>query len=181
MCSFEWIGLHFKAIFRRLSGFERPENSPVESFQWFERPEICPVDRFQRERVGRPPSNGSADPRRTGRQAPDLSQGKSTQKCSSRHRNCIFPNLETRSNQSPALRFIELLLALLAARALPVVGKGFESDAIVLRWIVHISAYRADILAGSLDSRHLCGGMLSGGLFRSMTALFSRFSTPRGV
>ncbi len=31
MCSFEWICLHFKAIFRRLSGFERPENSPVES------------------------------------------------------------------------------------------------------------------------------------------------------
>jgi hypothetical protein len=62
MCSFEWIGLHFKAIFRRLSGFERPENSPVESFQWFERPEICPVDRFQRERVGRPPSNGPAGP-----------------------------------------------------------------------------------------------------------------------
>ena len=76
MCSFEWIGLHFKAIFRRLSGFERPENSPVESFQWFERPEICPVesfqwferpeicpvDRFQRERVGRPPSNGPVGP-----------------------------------------------------------------------------------------------------------------------
>ena len=62
MCSFEWICLHFKAIFRRLSGFERPENSPVESFQWFERPEICPVDRFQRERVGRPPSNGPAGP-----------------------------------------------------------------------------------------------------------------------
>ena len=62
MCSFEWICLHFKAIFRRLAGFERPENSPVESFQWFERPEICPVDRFQRERVGRPPSNGPAGP-----------------------------------------------------------------------------------------------------------------------
>ena len=39
-CNFEWIGLHFKAIFRRLSGFERPENAPVES--------------FPRERAGRP-------------------------------------------------------------------------------------------------------------------------------
>jgi hypothetical protein len=62
MCSFEWIGLHFKAIFRRLSGFERPENSPVESFQWYERPENSPVDCFQRGRVGRPPSNGPAGP-----------------------------------------------------------------------------------------------------------------------
>ena len=71
-CNFEWICLHFKAIFRRLAGFERPENSPVESFQWFERPEICPVDSMdasldtlrvlQRERVGRPPSNGPAGP-----------------------------------------------------------------------------------------------------------------------
>ncbi len=36
-CSFEWICLHFKAIFRRLAGFERPENSPVEArktLQW---------------------------------------------------------------------------------------------------------------------------------------------------
>ena len=46
MCSFEWIGLHFKAIFRRLAGFERPENSPV--------------DCFQRERAGRPPERWTA-------------------------------------------------------------------------------------------------------------------------
>ena len=64
MCSFEWICLHFKAIFRRLSGFERPENSPVDCFQWFERPENSPVESMdasldalralQRERAGRP-------------------------------------------------------------------------------------------------------------------------------
>jgi hypothetical protein len=69
MCSFEWIGLHFKAIFRRLSGFERPENSPVESFQWFERPEICPVDSMdasldtlrvlQQDGAGRPEKQGT--------------------------------------------------------------------------------------------------------------------------
>ena len=41
---------------------ERPENAPVERFQWFERLEICPVDRFQRERVGRPLSMGPAGP-----------------------------------------------------------------------------------------------------------------------
>ena len=41
--------------------------------------------------------DGSADPRRTGRQTPEASQGKSTQKCSSRRRKCIFPNLETHS------------------------------------------------------------------------------------
>ena len=52
--------MQFRAeIFRRLSGFERPENSPVES--------------FQRERGGSPL---------------ELSQGKSTQKCSQRRRNC---------------------------------------------------------------------------------------------
>ena len=70
MCSYEWIGLHFpkglsarrKAIFRRLVGFERPENSPVDCFQWFERPENSPVDCFQQERVARPLSNGSAGP-----------------------------------------------------------------------------------------------------------------------
>ena len=28
-------------------GIERPENSPVDCFQWFERPEKCPVDIFQ--------------------------------------------------------------------------------------------------------------------------------------
>jgi hypothetical protein len=51
---FEWICLHFpkglaarrKASFRRLNGFERPENSPVERFQWFERPENSPVESF---------------------------------------------------------------------------------------------------------------------------------------
>ena len=51
----------------------------------------------------------------------------------------------------------ELLLTLLATRALPVIGKGFKGDAIVLRRIVHISAYRADILAGRFNSCHLCG------------------------
>ena len=63
------------------SGIERPENSPVESFQWFERLENSTVrcfqrfERlenstvccFQRERAGRPTSNGSVDPRRWGR------------------------------------------------------------------------------------------------------------------
>ena len=103
MCSFEWIGLHFKTIFRGLAGFERPENSPVDCFQWYERPENSPVDCFQRGRVGRPPLDGSADPRRTGRQAPELSQGKSTPKCRQRRRNCASGILETHSK---ALRLI---------------------------------------------------------------------------
>jgi len=42
--------------------FERPENSPVDCSQWFERPENSPVDCSQRERAGRPPSNGPAGP-----------------------------------------------------------------------------------------------------------------------
>jgi hypothetical protein len=42
----------------------------VDCFQWYERPENSPVDCFQRGRVGRPPSDGSADPRWTGRQTP---------------------------------------------------------------------------------------------------------------
>ena len=44
--------------------------------------------------------NGSADPRRTGRQAPEPSQGKSTPKCRQRRRNCTSGILETRSNIS---------------------------------------------------------------------------------
>jgi len=44
------------------NGFERPENSPVDCSQWFERPENSPVDCSQRERAGRPPSNGPAGP-----------------------------------------------------------------------------------------------------------------------
>ena len=38
-------------------------------FQWFERPENSTVCCFQRERAGRPTSNGPAGPRRWGRQA----------------------------------------------------------------------------------------------------------------
>ena len=49
--------------------FERPENSTVCCFQWFERPENSTVCCFQRERAGRPTSNGPAGPRRWGRQA----------------------------------------------------------------------------------------------------------------
>ena len=58
MCSFEWIGLHFKAIFRRLSGFERPEICPVDSMD----ASLDTLRVLQRERVGRPPSNGPAGP-----------------------------------------------------------------------------------------------------------------------
>ncbi len=76
MCSFEWIGLHFKAVFRRLSGIERPENSPA--------------DCFQRDGAGRPV---------------DASQGKPTQKCSSRRRKCILGNLETHSNRHASGRW----------------------------------------------------------------------------
>ena len=43
--------------------------------------------------------NGSADPRRTGRQAPEPSQGKSTQKCRQRRRNCASGILETHSSR----------------------------------------------------------------------------------
>ena len=58
MCSFEWIGLHFKAIFRRLNGFERPEICPVDSMD----ASLDTLRVLQRERVGRPPSNGPAGP-----------------------------------------------------------------------------------------------------------------------
>ena len=36
-----------KAAFPFGEGFERPENSPVDCFQWFERLENAPVERFQ--------------------------------------------------------------------------------------------------------------------------------------
>ena len=48
------------------------------------------------------------------------------------------------------LRLVELLLRALATRTLPVVGKVFEGDTIVLCRIVHITADRADVLAGGL-------------------------------
>ena len=75
MYSFEWNGLHFKAIFRRLAGFERPE--------------ICPVDRFQRERAGRPRSQVKGNQRR------DAVQDAVT--ATEFPAKCIFPNSETHS------------------------------------------------------------------------------------
>ena len=65
-CNFEWICLHFpkglaarrKAIFRRLSGFERPENSPVDCMD----ASLDALRALQRERAGRPMPNGSAAP-----------------------------------------------------------------------------------------------------------------------
>ena len=95
MCSFEWIGLHFKAIFRRLAGFERPENSPV--------------DCFQRERVGRPRRQVKGNQRRNAGTAVNP-KGLPVSACADcvvsirrigtmhlRRRKCIFPNLETDS------------------------------------------------------------------------------------
>ena len=41
---------------------KRPENSPVDCFQWFERPENSPVESFPRERAGKPLSMGPAGP-----------------------------------------------------------------------------------------------------------------------
>ena len=49
---------------------ERPENAPVERFQWFERPENSPVESFQRERVGRPLSMGPAGPKNREQEKP---------------------------------------------------------------------------------------------------------------
>ena len=46
------------------------------------------------------------------------------------------------------LRFIELCLRLLAARATPVVGQVLKSHAIVLGRVVQIATDRADIFAG---------------------------------
>ena len=65
-----WRGEFWSAAackLRRLTEVERPENSSVNCFQWFERPENSPVESFQRERGGAP--------RRTGWQAPEVSQG----------------------------------------------------------------------------------------------------------
>jgi hypothetical protein len=45
---------------------EHSENSPVEGFQWFERPENSPVESFQRERAGRRLATALKDQLRVG-------------------------------------------------------------------------------------------------------------------
>ena len=54
--------------------------------------------------------DGSADPRLTGRQTPEASQGKSTQKCRQRRRNCASGILETHSSNCN-LQILRLRLA----------------------------------------------------------------------
>ena len=51
---FQWFERPEKCPVDCFQWFERPEKCPVDIFQWFERPEKCPVDIFQRERAGRP-------------------------------------------------------------------------------------------------------------------------------
>ena len=49
-----------------------------------------------------------------------------------------------------ALRLVELLLRLLAARALPVIRQGFKRRAVMLGGIVDVSADGADVFAAVL-------------------------------
>ena len=58
--------------------------------------------------------------------------------------------MQKESRSPPILRFIEFLLRLLATGTTPIVGQVFESNAVVLCWVIDITADGADILAGGL-------------------------------
>ena len=101
---------------------ERPENSPVDCFQWFERPENCPVDSFQRERVGRPLSMGPAGPWKV-----DLTKNacivssKTEEVVSLRENRSTIDTVRETTSSDPALRPAHLPLN----RSLRSLGKAF--------------------------------------------------------
>ena len=78
--------LHFRAIFRRLAGFERPESSPLESMD----ASLDALRALQQERVGRPRRQVKGNQHRNA--------GKDAVTATEFPANCVSGILETHSN-----------------------------------------------------------------------------------